>query len=142
MRKQFLIELVAFAYILLFSFAAATKLFDFDLFEVQLKLQPFSHSWVPYLAWGIPVALILTVMVLLIPRYRMMGLILATGLMIVFTGYVSLAEFGYFRDHPCTCAGVIKGFTWREHLWFNLFFLVLGVLAIFPKINRRDFKLS
>ncbi|NML38853.1 hypothetical protein HHL17_16725 [Chitinophaga sp. G-6-1-13] len=142
MKKQFLTEVAAFAYILLFSYAAAAKLFRIDMFEFQLKLQPFSRSWVPFLMWAIPISLILIVLVLLFPRYRMMGLKLGTGLMIVFTGYISLAKFGYFKNPPCTCAGVVPKFTWGQHLWFNLFFLSLGVLAILIQVNKKNLKLN
>lgn len=141
MKKTFLIELAAFAYILLFSYVGASKLFGIDKFEIQLKMQPISHTWVPFLMWAIPISMILILLVLLFPKYRVTGLKLATGLMIVFTGYISLAKFGYYKDPPCTCAGAIPSFTWGQHLWFNLFFLSLGVLAILIQANKRSLKL-
>lgn len=141
MKKQFLAEVAAFAYILLFSYAAASKLFDLEKFEAQLKLQPFGFSWVPFLMWAIPISLISIVLVLLLPRLRMTGLKLATGLMIVFTAYISLAKFGYFKNPPCTCAGIIPKFTWGQHFWFNLAFLGLGILALLIQVNRKNLKL-
>ncbi|WP_343746378.1 MauE/DoxX family redox-associated membrane protein [Chitinophaga sp.] len=140
MKKYFLAELASFAYILLFSYAAATKLFEIDKFEAQLILQPFSDSLVPFLMWAIPISMVLTVIVLLLPRYRTTGLKLATGLMLVFTGYTSLAKFGYFKDPPCTCAGIIPRFTWGQHLCFNLAFLGLGALALLIQANRKNLK--
>lgn len=142
MNKKMLIEIASFAYILLFSYAASSKMFDLRKFEGQLIVQPFNDAWVPYLLWGIPASLVITVLILLVPRYRLFGLKMATALMIVFTGYVSLAEFGYYKDHPCTCAGVINQFTWGQHLCFNLVFLVIGILAIISRFDNKKLKLN
>lgn len=142
MKKQFFVELSAFAYILLFSYAAASKLFDMNKFEVQMKLQPFNDALVPFLMWAIPISLITIVLLLLVPRYRITGLKLATVLMTIFTFYIFLATLGYFKDPPCTCAGVIGDLTWGQHLWFNMAFWVLGLLAVLLPVNEKRFTLN
>ncbi|RBL91113.1 MauE/DoxX family redox-associated membrane protein [Chitinophaga flava] len=142
MKKQQLTDIAVFAYILMFSYAAASKLFDLHMFQMQLKLQPFSESLRPFIMWGIPIVELLIVTVLLIPRHRIIGLKLATGLMIIFTGYISIAKMGVFRYIPCSCGGVISKFTWTQHLWFNLFFLVLGVWALLIHFRKKDLNLN
>ncbi|SKA47046.1 hypothetical protein SAMN04488128_10881 [Chitinophaga eiseniae] len=142
MRRYLLRDIATFAYILLFSFVAASKLMDMEKFAAQMRLQPLNASLVPYLIWGIPIVEVLIVLVLSVPGYRIVGLKLAMGLMLVFTGYISLANFGYFVNPPCTCAGVISTFTWNQHLWFNLFFLILGVVAILPPFEKKSLKLN
>ncbi|MBC9915551.1 MauE/DoxX family redox-associated membrane protein [Chitinophaga varians] len=142
MKKETLSDIASFAYILLFSYAAMSKLFDMKLFHLQLKLQPFGPTLIPFIMWGVPVVELLIVSVLLIPRYKYLGLKLATGLMIIFTGYISIAELGVFKKIPCSCGGVISKLTWGQHLWFNLFFLVFGGVALLLHYNKNRFKLN
>ncbi|MBC9929102.1 MauE/DoxX family redox-associated membrane protein [Chitinophaga qingshengii] len=142
MKKNQILEIAAIAYILLFSYAAASKLLDVELFVFQLERQAFPAYLIPVLSWGIPSVEIVIVLLLILPRFRLLGLKLATGLMLVFTGYISMAVMGLFKNMPCSCGGVISALTWKEHLVFNLFFLLLGAIAIWPSELRRIIKLN
>ncbi|NLR68897.1 hypothetical protein HGH92_31640 [Chitinophaga varians] len=142
MKRQSLLEVAALAYILMFSYAAASKLFDVKLFTRQLRLQPFNLSWVPFMVWAIPTVELLVVLLLILPKYRLKGLYAAIGLMIVFTAYILVAKSGVFKYIPCSCGGVISKLTWTQHLWFNLIFLIIGLLPFIIPASRRWFKLS
>lgn len=130
MNKKNWTDIVAVAYILMFSYAASSKLFNLDLFAMHMRRQPFHPSLVPYLVWGVPTAEIVIVLLLIFPRFRIFGLKLGTALMFAFTGYITLAEIGFFKNLPCSCGGVIGKLSWGEHLVFNLFFLLIGVIAL------------
>nr|WP_295865467.1 MauE/DoxX family redox-associated membrane protein [uncultured Chitinophaga sp.] len=142
MKKKLLVEIAVIAYILLFSYAAASKLLDMELFVFHLQRQAFSPSLIPVLSWGVPLSELVIVLMLVLPRFRVVGLISATVLMLVFTVYVMIAVLGLFRNVPCSCGGVISTLTWKEHLLFNLFFLLLGILALWPPLAKREIKLS
>src|SRR5699024_7423719 len=67
--------------------------------------------------------------ILLLPHYKLHGLYAGTGLMILFTLYI-VYILGFSEYVPCACGGVIERLGWKQHLWFNLWFVVLGALGI------------
>lgn len=138
MKQKQLFEIASTSYILLFSYAAAAKLMDTNLFTIQLGRQIFSPALVPFLVWGIPLLELAIVALLIIPRYRLLGLKAATGLMIIFTGYITLVKFGAFEKMPCSCGGVISKMSWTQHLYLNLAFLLLGGAALILNLKRRE----
>jgi len=137
MKQKQLIEVASIAYILLFSYAAAAKLMDTRLFSIQLSQQIFGAALVPFLVWGIPLLELAIVALLIIPRYRLLGLKAATGLMIIFTGYITLVKFNAFEKMPCSCGGVISRMNWTHHLYLNLVFLLLGGIALVLNLKKR-----
>jgi hypothetical protein len=136
MKKTSVIyEVVVLLFIAMFLYAAFSKLFLFELYKAQLDTQPFDDSLTPFLAVAIPSVEILVSLLLIIPKTRAWGLHLSTSLMVIFTGYIILIKLHYFGKVPCSCGGVISQFTWIQHLWFNLFFLIGGIAAILS--NRK-----
>lgn len=131
MKKTSIIyEIVVLAYITMYIYAAVSKLFIFKIYKLQLDAQPFNDALTPLLAWVIPSVEILVSIMLIFPKARVMGLYLATFLMLLFTGYILLIKLHFFGAVPCSCGGVISQFTWNQHLCFNLFFLISGIVAI------------
>jgi hypothetical protein len=57
--------------------------------------------------------------------------------MFLFTIYVGLMIS--FAPHlPCSCGGVIKQMSWKQHLTFNTFFTALALFGIW--LSRRQQK--
>jgi putative oxidoreductase len=134
MKRTFIIyELVVLLFITMFIYAAVSKLLIFPVYKLQLGAQPFNKALTPFLAWGIPSVEVLVSVMLVFPKTRLKGLYIATLLMIVFTAYIILIKFHFFGEPPCSCGGVISQFSWTQHLWFNLFFLIGGIWAIILK---------
>lgn len=142
MKRELILDIAILLYVLLYSYAAASKLFNMNLFVGQLKRQAFPLALVPFLSIGIPVVELLVVLLMVIPKYRLLGLKLATGLMIVFTGYILMALVGVFKDMPCSCGGVISSLSWKNHMILNVGFLLLGVLALIGPARRRVMNLN
>jgi uncharacterized membrane protein YphA (DoxX/SURF4 family) len=130
MTRKIVLDIALFLYILLFVYAAISKLIDYQKFSVQLGQTPVLTNYAGLLAWSVPALELVIALLLVVPGTRLAGWYGAFGMMIMFTTYIIVAS--KFTDYvPCSCGGVIQHMTWSEHLIFNLCFLMLGVTAIF-----------
>ena len=137
MIRKFTIDTAVFLFVLLFVYAALTKLLDFQKFVVQLGQSPMLTGYATVLAWAVPIFELVTSALLIIPRTRLVGLCAAFSLMVMFTTYIVLAS--RFSEYvPCSCGGVIEGLTWTQHLIFNVVFVLLGLagLILYPRSRR------
>ena len=137
MKYSIISQIIVFLLILLFVYTATSKLLDFGQFKVQMYNQTLPHVGVIILIWTLPPFEILTALLLLFQKTRLEGLYLSIFLMVLFTGYIILILLGYFGRVPCSCGGVIKTLGWKNHLLFNLFFLMLSFLGIFTTNRER-----
>lgn len=138
--KKIFVEIVCLLYILLFVYAAVSKLLDFENFQVQIGQSPLLSAFAGWVAWGVPVLELLIVLFLVIPRLRLAGLIACFTLMVMFTAYiVIILNFSSFV--PCSCGGIHEKMGWTEHLVFNLAFVLLAVIAILI-ITKQNYKIE
>lgn len=127
--RTLLLNGTTLAYILLFTYAAASKLADFENFQVQLAQSPMTSSFAIPISYAVPLSE-LTIAVLLIGRrWRFTALFLSFALMVLFTAYIYII-LNYSAYVPCSCGGVLEDLSWNEHLLFNLAFILLAVLSI------------
>ena len=130
---------LAMLFIFLFSYAALSKLISYSVFKDQLSQVPLLSQAAPFLAWGIPVAELMVVVLLLWPSHRRWGFFSFLGLMLLFTGYLIYTL--YFSPYtPCSCGSLISGMGWRSHILFNLFFIGLAVLGILLEPSKSSEK--
>ncbi|MBX2948034.1 MAG: hypothetical protein KF704_02050 [Crocinitomicaceae bacterium] len=129
MKRHIWIEIISYAFILLFMYTAIAKLITYDTSLNDLKRSPFISDFALPLSILLPVSEIAISVLIFIPKYRKYGLIGATVLMALFTGYVSAMVFTQ-ETLPCSCGGLIKYLTWKQHFFFNIFFTLLGVVGI------------
>lgn len=128
-QTKIIVEVCSFSLVFLFVYTATAKLFQFQLFRYRLDTYPWIRHVGGLIAWGVPL-LELTIAVLLISeRRKLIGFYAAFGLMAIFTIYLVLM-LSTEQHLPCSCGGAIEGLTWRQHIVFNLFFLVLAGLGI------------
>ncbi|WP_232789337.1 MauE/DoxX family redox-associated membrane protein [Sphingobacterium sp. UDSM-2020] len=130
-RKQIAFNIVIALLLLLWVPVSIDKLIDFAAFKDGILNQPFSDSLGYVLIYTLPAFELLIVFALVSEKFRRIGLILSILLMAVFTGYVAVALLGAWEKLPCGCGSVIRGMTWTQHFFFNLFFLVLSVLGLY-----------
>jgi len=124
-----IIEIICLLYLMLFLYAAATKLLDFEHFRIQLGQSPLLSPFAELVAVIVPLIEILICILLSIPRYRLIGLFSAYVLMVMFTAYIIIIlNFSSFV--PCSCGGVLEKLSWKQHIIFNLFFVVLAGAGI------------
>ena len=133
--KNSLLEFICFLYILLFVYAALSKLLVFDEFKIQIGQSSMLTPFEGIVAWGIPYLEILIALLLLIPRFRLLGMYAAFSLMVMFTAYIFII-LNFSNDIPCSCGGVIEKLGWTEHLIFNIVFVILAFIGILI-INRQ-----
>lgn len=127
--RKLTIDIAVFLFVLLFVYAALTKLLDFQKFVVQLGQSPILTNYATVLAWAVPFLELVISAILIIPRTRMVGLCAAFSLMVMFTSYIVLAM--RFSEYvPCSCGGVLEGLTWTQHLIFNVVFVLLGLAGL------------
>lgn len=118
------------ALLLLFTYAALSKLADPELFRAQLYLQPFSHGLADLLVYGLPATELITVALLCLDRTRPAGLWLSLILMGAFTGYIGLILLLRQGHLPCSCGGILSRMSWPVHLVFNVCCLLAAAAAI------------
>ena len=127
--RAIFIEIISLLLIVLFVYAAASKLLDIDKFSAQIGQSPILTAVAPLLSWAIPflefgVALLLASM-----RYRLIGMYAAFFLMFTFTVYV-IAVLRFSPYVPCACGGVIETLGWKGHLYFNIAFTALSYTGV------------
>ncbi|MHA7831830.1 MAG: MauE/DoxX family redox-associated membrane protein [Flagellimonas sp.] len=127
--RNLTVETISLLFVMLFVYAATSKLWDFQQFKVQLGQSPILTAYAGWLAWLVPLTEYLLVILLLQRSRRLSALYAAFGLMVMFTTYIILVL--NFSDYiPCSCGGVLENLGWTEHIVFNLFFIALALIGI------------
>lgn len=128
--KKYIPKTVSILLAFLFIYAGASKMLDFENFQVQLAQSPLLSAYAGIISYSILIIEFGVALMLLIPQFNTLGLYLSVGLMSAFTIYIFLIlNFSDFV--PCSCGGILEKLGWKEHLIFNICFLFLAVLAIF-----------
>ncbi len=122
------INSVAAAFIFLFIYTALSKLMAFTSFKATLQQWPLIKNYASVIAWILPVTELLISLLLFIPFSRLAGLYSSLAVMIMFTLYIGYMLV-FSSNLPCSCGGVLKQLTWKQHLLFNIFFTLLAAIA-------------
>ncbi len=130
MKKPLFLELICGVLVLLFVYTGAAKLINFSGNLHDMHNQPFPSWMATTLAYVLPPAEMIIAAMLVFERTRRWGLYVYGILLLFFTLYIGAILLHWFPRVPCSCGGVIKYLTWTQHLWFNLFFLLLVVIAL------------
>jgi len=136
MLRKTIIEIITALLIVLFVYASISKWLDFKEFTRDMHNQPFPGWMATSLIWVLPPVEILIALALMFDKTRAIGLWAALVLMSLFTIYAVAILVGIFNRIPCGCGGIIRGLTWGQHLFFNLFFLIISAVGIV--INKKD----
>lgn len=131
MKQKVTIEIICSLLVLLFVYAAVSKLVDFQTFVIDMNNQPFPAFMKPILVWAVPLTELAIVALLIFDSTRLLGLYASLLLMVAFTFYTAVVLLHFFKYIPCSCGGIIKNFSWQQHLVFNLFFVLITVIGIF-----------
>lgn len=136
-RKSF-IQTVTFLLILMWVYAAVSKLSDFGHFRIQMHNQALPPSVQALLIYTLPPIELVVAALLLFNKTFLSGIYCSVILMSLFTGYIALSLLHYFSYIPCSCGGILEHMTWQAHLIFNLFFLLLTLTALYITIKERS----
>ncbi len=124
-----LIQIVGYLFILLFVYAALSKVLDFEAFRLQLAQSPLLGAYAGIIALVVPGLEVLIAILLTVSRFRVLGLYASFTLMVMFTAYIYIIlNFSDFI--PCSCGGVLEKLSWTQHLIFNIVFIILAGVAV------------
>jgi hypothetical protein len=129
--KAFLKSLLNPLLILLFVYAAISKLYAFTVFKQQLASHPFLTGVAPVLSFVLPAGELVAVLLLLFHRTYFRGLLFSLILLVIFTGYIGFILLHSWSNYPCSCGGIRGSMSWRTHLLFNAFFLCINLTLIY-----------
>lgn len=129
LKNDWIPYLASVLYCVLFTYAAVSKLLDFNNFQVQLGQSPILGSYAGILSYGVPIVELAIVIALAVPGSRVFGLYCSLVLMVLFTTYIYII-LHYAVFVPCSCGGILEKLGWQEHLVFNIVFVLIALGAI------------
>ncbi len=129
-KKSTILEVISALFILLFVYTAVSKLSDYQGFVATLSRSPLIGSKAVTIGWALPVGELLVSILLFIPKFRKIGMYVSLALMVLFTGYLIYMIYFDGGELPCSCGGVLNKMSWKQHLVFNIFFSLLGLLGV------------
>ena len=128
-KREILLQSISCLLVLLFVYAAGSKLMDYTKFRVEIGKSPLLTAFAPIVAWTIPLIEIGIALLLSYSRTRLAGLYASFTLMTLFTAYIFyILRFSPYV--PCSCGGVLQKLNWNTHFYFNLFFVVIAALGV------------
>ncbi|MDF0709053.1 MauE/DoxX family redox-associated membrane protein [Flagellimonas okinawensis] len=122
---------------MLFIYTATGKLMHLDIFQMRLEQMPYISPLASSLKWLVPFAELVIVGLLLIGKYRALGMYASFILLGLFTMYI-MAVLRFNEHVPCSCGGVLSALSWRDHILFNGAFMLLALTAI--RLSRKGNK--
>lgn len=127
--KEWIILSICLLCTFLFLFSAYEKLIEHERFLNGLVKVKYIGTVAEYVSWSVPILEILVSILLIIPQTQKWGLLGFIVLMGIFTVYI-LSMWLWAEHLPCHCNLIIDNLSWGEHIWFNIFFIVLGSFAL------------
>jgi len=129
MRRNVIIEIITTSLVLLFVYAAISKLLDYNKFKIQVGKSPLLTSFSAFVVIGIPAFELLLSILLVMKGTRLLALYGSLFLMTLFTAYlIAILNFSYYI--PCSCGGILQGLSWKTHIIFNTVFIIITGVAI------------
>ena len=127
--KDGLVIGIRFICMALFLYTAYAKIIDHDRFLNGLTRVHLISGFAVFISFAVPVIEIIVALLLLIPQTAKLGLYSFTAIMLSFTIYIISAMI-WEKHLPCHCGGAIEKLSWGQHIWFNLTFIVITIIAL------------
>ena len=105
---QIILQIICFLLILMWVYAASSKLMDFGLFRAQMNLQILPPYLKTLLVYLLPPFEILIAVLLLFEASLRLALKLSFLMLFAFTIYIGMAISNSFGKIPCSCGGVFQ----------------------------------
>ncbi len=127
-------------FIVLFAYAATSKFIDFTHFNTQLSQFPILANYATWIAWSIPILQLVIATLFIFPKFMLPAFYASLVLMCLLSIYI-IGVLTFSNDVPCSCAGILA-LGWKEHLLFNMAFIVLAGIGILimSKQKKHDIK--
>lgn len=129
MKRILVTQVIPGVVMLLFLYTALSKLLDHARFESVIQQSPTIGKSAGLLSWGIPAAELVVAGLIFHPATRLPGMLFSFFLLLLFTGYL-FTMLASGMKLPCSCGGVVSTMTWKEHVLFNLIFIMLSAVSV------------
>lgn len=130
---KYLKKIIPFAvsifFVILFCYAAISKILDFENFQVHISAASLLNGFSQFLPYTIIIVEFLIAGLLCYRKTRTTGLIGSFVLMLIFTVYIALL-LRTSKNLPCSCGGILEKMSWNQHLYFNIGCVTLSVIAL------------
>ena len=133
--RNLIVTIISYLFVLLFVYAAVSKMIEFEVFHSQLSQSPLLTNYSSLLVFIIPCIEILIAIILLLPKLQYLALYASGILMLLFSLYI-VAILNFSPSIPCSCGGILENLGWEQHLYVNLVFVVLAFTASFLHQKR------
>ncbi len=133
-KKTGITTFISIFFILLFCYAAISKIMDFEKFQIQMAESPLLSTFAGFLPYALVISEFIIAGLLCYRKTRNTGLLGSFILMLIFTGYIAILLLTS-KNLPCSCGGILEKMTWTQHLYFNIGCTVLAVIALV--LNRK-----
>lgn len=140
MKRKSYIKGLSYPLIILWIYAAGSKLWFYSMFVSQLERQPLPDWSIPVLSWLLPLAELVAVALLCFQRTLSKGFLLSFFSMFAFTLYVGLGLIHIYDKVPCSCGGILGKMGWQSHFIFNICFTIIAFIGWrLTKSNHENF---
>lgn len=113
----------------LFLFSAYEKFADHQRFYNGLSKVSIIGSKAKVISYVVPIFEALISILLIIPKTHKKGLFGFIILMGIFTLYI-FGMWLWVDKLPCFCNLIVEKLSWGQHIWFNLVFMALAIIAL------------
>ncbi|MBL7743122.1 MAG: hypothetical protein JNN00_06555 [Chitinophagaceae bacterium] len=127
-RSSAVVSIIAAIFIFLFVYTAVSKLMNMPSFKNTLHASSLIGSRAGMMAWVVLAAEWVSALLLIYPHFRIAGFSLALLLMLSFTVYIAAMLLTASRL-PCSCGGILKSLSWKQHFFLNIFLTALAYWA-------------
>lgn len=124
------IILISGLLIILWAYAAYSKLSDLNNFKHAMMTQVFPKWISRILIYLVPLSEIIIIVLLLITNTRLIGMYASLFMMVAFTIYVGGAVFELYDRRPCACGGLFARLGWEKHLKVNIVLTLIAVVGV------------
>lgn len=138
-KNVIMTEFISALFIMLFVYAAISKIQDIEKFRIELGKSPLLSPVIGPIVYGIPAIELILSLLLALKRFQYFALYFSFSLMVVFSTYI-IAILNFSPYIPCSCGGILQNMTWKQHLAFNVCFMILGAFAIliYPQVDNKE----
>ena len=138
-KRSTYIEFVCYFFFALFIYTALSKWMIYPTFVRDLQRAPLTGQYATLISILIPAVEVIIAIMVMFKRKQTLDIIGAFLLMAIFTFYVGYV-LNMTTERPCSCGGIFRNMTWRNHMRFNLiatFLAITGVILNIIKIKRK-----
>lgn len=127
--KDRIILAICWVCMALFLYTAYAKTVNHPRFLGGLTRVHLISGVAAFVSFAVPLTEVIVALLLLIPHTSKIGLYSFIAVMSSFTIYIICAMI-WERKLPCHCGGAIETLSWGQHIWFNLAFIAIAIVAI------------